>query len=66
MNGYGNTIAIEHMIRGQVVHTMYAHRSAASPLKVKDKVKKGDPLGPVGESTPAVRALLVEILESKK
>ncbi len=48
MNGYGNTIAVEHMIRGQVVHTMYAHMSAASPLKVKDKVKKGDPLGPVG------------------
>lgn len=48
MNGYGNTIAVEHMIRGQVVHTMYAHMSAASPLKVGDKVKKGDPLGPVG------------------
>jgi len=48
MNGYGNTIAVEHLIRGQVVHTMYAHMSAPSPLKVGDKVKKGDPLGPVG------------------
>ncbi|WP_333627783.1 M23 family metallopeptidase [Stenotrophomonas cyclobalanopsidis] len=48
MNGYGNTIAVEHLIRGQVVHTMYAHMSAPSPLKVGEKVKKGDPLGPVG------------------
>jgi hypothetical protein len=48
MAGYGHTIVLEHTIRNDTVHTLYAHMNVASPLAVGTQVKARDTVGTVG------------------
>ncbi|MCD5360713.1 M23 family metallopeptidase [Chromobacterium aquaticum] len=68
MNGYGNTVILEHNLNGKVVQTLYAHMQKPSPLKVGDTVKKGQSVGPVGNTGNRSKGNHVhfEILEDRK
>ncbi len=48
INGYGNTVVLEHTIRGATVHTLYGHQNVPSPLAVGAEVKARDTIGTVG------------------
>ncbi len=48
LDGYGNTIVIEHTINGEKVYTLYAHLNEPSTLKKGDRVSQGDCVGYVG------------------
>ncbi|MCY0988726.1 M23 family metallopeptidase [Nannocystis sp. ILAH1] len=48
VGGYGNTIVLEHTIRGQTVHTLYGHMNVASPLAVGTQVTTRQTVGTVG------------------
>lgn len=50
MAGYGNTIVVEHTIRGQTVHTLYAHMNVPSPLAVGATVTARQTVGTVGNT----------------
>lgn len=50
MAGYGNTIVLEHQIRGDTVHTLYAHMDRPSPLAVRSPVGAREPVGTVGNT----------------
>lgn len=48
IGGYGNVVVLEHTIRGQTVHTLYAHMNVPSPLAVGTKVTARQKVGTVG------------------
>ncbi|AKJ01519.1 peptidase, M23/M37 family [Archangium gephyra] len=48
VDGYGNLVVLEHQIRDQTVHTLYAHMNVASPLTVGAEVKARQTVGTVG------------------
>jgi hypothetical protein len=50
IDGYGNVIVLEHTIRGQTVHTMYAHMNVASPLARGTQVTARQTVGTVGHT----------------
>jgi hypothetical protein len=50
MTGYGNTVVLEHTIRGDTVHTLYAHMNVPSPLAVGTRVTARQTVGTVGNT----------------
>ncbi|QVI86081.1 M23 family metallopeptidase [Pseudomonas viridiflava] len=50
MNGYGNLVVLEHANGTEIVHTLYAHMSAPSPLALGASVAKGATVGPCGNT----------------
>ena len=48
--GYGNLVALEHRIKGRLIHTLYAHMVRPSPLKKGTRVKRGETIGHVGNT----------------
>jgi murein DD-endopeptidase MepM/ murein hydrolase activator NlpD len=57
--GYGNSIRIDHVIKGQKVQTLYAHMQMnSSTLLVGDEIKAGDFIGLVGSTGASTGAHL--------
>jgi beta-N-acetylglucosaminidase len=50
MSGYGNVVVLEHANGSEIVHTLYAHMSAPSPLAINSAVAKGESVGPCGNT----------------
>ena len=50
MSGYGNLVVLEHANGAEIVHTLYAHMSAQSPLAIGASVAKGATVGPCGNT----------------
>ncbi|WP_339456192.1 M23 family metallopeptidase [Pseudomonas sp. EA_65y_Pfl1_P120] len=50
MTGYGNVVVLEHANGVEIVHTLYAHMSAQSPLVIGASVAKGATVGPCGNT----------------
>lgn len=50
MSGYGNLVVLEHANGAEIVHTLYAHMSAQSPLAMGASVGKGATVGPCGNT----------------
>lgn len=50
MSGYGNVIVLEHANGAEIVHTLYAHMSVASPLALGSSVSKGESVGSCGNT----------------
>ncbi|WP_162886821.1 peptidoglycan DD-metalloendopeptidase family protein [Pseudomonas syringae] len=50
MAGYGNLVVLEHANGTEIVHTLYAHMSAPSPLALGASVAKGATVGPCGNT----------------
>ncbi|MFK7091129.1 M23 family metallopeptidase [Chromobacterium violaceum] len=68
LNGYGNTIVIEHEIDGKIVHTLYGHMKEPSPLKIGTLVKKNQIVGHVGSTggESSGNHLHFEVMEGRK
>lgn len=50
VTGYGNIVVLEHQIRGDTVHTLYAHMNVPSPLEIGAKVRARETVGTVGST----------------
>lgn len=50
MSGYGYVVVLEHANGTEIVHTLYAHMSTASPLALGSAVVKGASVGPCGST----------------
>jgi predicted chitinase len=67
MAGYGNLIVIEHANWAEIVHTLYAHMSVASPLAIGSSVAKGSSVGSCGNTGIGTGAHLhFEVLRNGK
>lgn len=67
MAGYGNLIVIEHANGAEIVHTLYAHMSVASPLAIGSSVAKGSSVGSCGNTGIGTGAHLhFEVLRNGK
>ncbi len=50
MNGYGNVVVLEHANNKEIVHTLYAHMEAESPLSLGNSIAKGNSVGKCGNT----------------
>lgn len=50
MNGYGNVVVLEHANSKEIVHTLYAHMEAESPLSLGNSIAKGSSVGKCGNT----------------
>jgi len=50
MSGYGNMVVLEHAIGAEIVHTLYAHMRAPSPLAIGSSVAKDAAIGECGNT----------------
>lgn len=67
MAGYGNLVVIEHANGTEIVHTLYAHMSVASPLAIGSSVAKGSSVGSCGNTGIGTGAHLhFEVLRNGK
>jgi len=50
--GYGNMVVLQHKLdNGEIIYSLYGHlASPEKPLKIGDRVKRGDIIGAVGKS----------------